>query len=442
MSTVRPAKKRRSTLPKKILIWFLCLLAYALSTYIPIHISGDPINAAGIKGLIALLSLLISIFTALYLCRRVDRKQSEEDNPPAPPQPSSSPEFEVPPPSSDTLTSESDTLQPLENPESSEAPMSDIPQPTSQEQTPGHRPRGRLVLLPIDPDVPVNAASKEAPELPSAPAPSELAPVPRKSRKPAVILALCLVTFFGLLIWHAASSVPSTSEASSTSPYTTKNTSAPYVGSVNSSLVHRSSCRHVDNITMANRVYYSTRANAHRDGRTNCSTCLGGSTGGFAEWSDRRQSDTTLEQAINATSPPRIISLGPLNRPDNGYIFEEPGEEALAPLSILTQGENDYYIVLDPLNNAVWNKMSFYVRGGQSAKVFVPLGDYEIYYATGSAWYGLDDLFGSDTLYRKCDDTFEFYEDGDSYQGWTLTLYPQPNGNLDTETISANEFPG
>ncbi len=436
-------EKNRRTLPKKILIWFLCLLAYALSTYIPIHIPGDPINAAGIKGLIALLSLLVSIFTARYLCRRVDRKQSEEeDDQPTPSQPETSPD-------SKQTAMPNDPPQPLDKPETIEPSISDISQPTSQEQAPAQRHRGRLILRPIDPSPLDNADSKDAPE----PSPAS---APCKSRKPAVIFVLCVASLFGLWLWYAISYRQSTARASSTStsPYTTTDTNALFVGSRSSSLVHRASCRYVAQISISNRVYYASLYLAHQDSRTDCLTCLGGSTGDFAEWSDRRQSDSILEQVINATRPPRITSLGRwdreerettsaqvLPRPDNGYIFEEPGEEALAPLSIVTQGENDYYIVLDPLHNAVWNKMSFYVRGGQSAKVFVPLGDYEIYYATGSAWYGLDDLFGSDTLYRKCDDTFEFYEDGDSYQGWTLTLYPQPNGNLDTETISANEFP-
>lgn len=85
--------------------------------------------------------------------------------------------------------------------------------------------------------------------------------------------------------------------------------------------------------------------------------------------------------------------------------------------------------------------MSFYVRGGSTVDLDVPLGEYDIYYASGSAWYGKDDLFGPTGSYHKCEDTFAFTLSGDTYDGWTLTLYPVANGNLDTEEINIDEFP-
>lgn len=86
-------------------------------------------------------------------------------------------------------------------------------------------------------------------------------------------------------------------------------------------------------------------------------------------------------------------------------------------------------------------RMSFYVSAGKSAEVLVPLGEYEIYYATGQTWYGPDDKFGSDTQFYKCDDTFDFYEDDDGYVGWTLTLYKVSNGNMDSTPIDEGDFP-
>ena len=66
--------------------------------------------------------------------------------------------------------------------------------------------------------------------------------------------------------------------------------------------------------------------------------------------------------------------------------------------------------------------MSFYVEGGKTETVYVPLGEYAIYYATGSTWYGSKALFGDETKYYWCSGAFDFYEDGDSYIGWTLPL--------------------
>lgn len=85
--------------------------------------------------------------------------------------------------------------------------------------------------------------------------------------------------------------------------------------------------------------------------------------------------------------------------------------------------------------------MAFYVQGGTSIDIDVPLGEYEIYYATGYTWYGLDNLFGSDTTYYKCEDTFPFTYLSNTYNGWTLTLYAVSNGNMDTERIDASDFP-
>ncbi len=120
----------------------------------------------------------------------------------------------------------------------------------------------------------------------------------------------------------------------------------------------------------------------------------------------------------------------------NGKIITRPNGEQLAPLSIYTKGDKNFYVILDGDD-----RMSFYAAADSVAEVEVPLGNYEIYYATGDTWYGKKDLFGQDTTYHKCEGDFEFYEDGDYYQGWTLELFLQRDGNMSTETITADEFP-
>lgn len=125
----------------------------------------------------------------------------------------------------------------------------------------------------------------------------------------------------------------------------------------------------------------------------------------------------------------------------NGQIIDAPAEEALAPLSVVTQGKRSFYIVLEPIGDS-GSPMSFFVRGDCEAEVQVPLGEYEIYYATGEDWYGKEALFGFNTAYFKCDETFLFFDDGEYYQGWTLELYTQSDGNLSTEYITAADFPG
>lgn len=144
--------------------------------------------------------------------------------------------------------------------------------------------------------------------------------------------------------------------------------------------------------------------------------------------------------------------------PKNGYVFEEiTGWECVAPLTIETAGEGGYYFVIDPIKFpasregdfvdyraellAKHSYMRFYADAGSSVTINVPLGEYEIYYAHGTSWYGEEHLFGPDTTYFKCDDTFLFEEASNGYNGWTISLTPVANGNLDTDLIGENGFP-
>lgn len=159
-----------------------------------------------------------------------------------------------------------------------------------------------------------------------------------------------------------------------------------------------------------------------------------------------------------ATIPPapRIVP-----QPDNGHIFENLDMKGVAPLSIETVGSGGYYFVLDPITLSTpsnddfesryqeWKHAKtqedsyiiFYVRGGWSVEIDVPLGEYEVYYATGDQWCGEDELFGDSTRYYKCDEIFDFVEEEDGFIGWTISLEAVANGNLDTKSINASDFP-
>lgn len=127
-------------------------------------------------------------------------------------------------------------------------------------------------------------------------------------------------------------------------------------------------------------------------------------------------------------------------RPYNGKIIIHSQKNAVAPLSVFTSYGEDYYLCLtDVKTNEI--EMSFFVRGGTDAYVEVPLGTYEIFYATGTTWYGKEHLFGRETRYYKCDEDFTFSKTSTSYTGWDLTLYAVTNGNMDSDPISADTFP-
>ena len=125
----------------------------------------------------------------------------------------------------------------------------------------------------------------------------------------------------------------------------------------------------------------------------------------------------------------------------NGKIVQSPRSEALAPLGVTAPFSENCYVYLSSLDGNSSNNMGFYVAADQFAEVLVPLGLYEIYYATGETWYGPDELFGEETRRYQCEGTFEFYDDGEYYQGWTLELYLQENGNMDSDPVDENEWP-
>lgn len=109
------------------------------------------------------------------------------------------------------------------------------------------------------------------------------------------------------------------------------------------------------------------------------------------------------------------------------------------PLAITTQRGSNYYVkVVD-----WWTKaevLSAFVRGGQPFETTVPTGSYEIKYAAGQNWYGPILDFGEGASYSRCDDRFDFTKTYSGYNGYTIELIMQQNGNLETDPISADDF--
>ncbi|MDR0905474.1 MAG: hypothetical protein LBN00_04785 [Oscillospiraceae bacterium] len=145
---------------------------------------------------------------------------------------------------------------------------------------------------------------------------------------------------------------------------------------------------------------------------------------------------TTPKPTPNPTPTPKP-TLAPVLIA-NGEIVKGADGESLAPFTVEASGDVNYYIYLDCIDTGVLaasttRDFGFYVSKGKTANLHVPLGKYKLYYATGSIWYGAKNIFGDSTVWYSSDDVFDFYYDGSSYQGWTVTLYPVPNGNMQTE---------
>lgn len=122
--------------------------------------------------------------------------------------------------------------------------------------------------------------------------------------------------------------------------------------------------------------------------------------------------------------------------PTTGVVYKA-SKRGNSPLQIFTESQSgdSYFIKIDNVNTGQ-NAMKLFIRSGDSIKVNLPVGSYEIKYASGASWYGETDLFGLETSYSKAEEIFTF----DEYNGYKIELIKQADGNLQTSNINANAF--
>lgn len=149
-------------------------------------------------------------------------------------------------------------------------------------------------------------------------------------------------------------------------------------------------------------------------------------------------------QGLQACPPPvhGYFLKGGNNVTYHDKYTDEYSDETYAPLKIEPSEDKDILYLLKFRN--VWDsniEYQIFVHGDHpTIEVNLLCGHYSLTYATGTTWYGLQDLFGNETHYYKADDVFSFYHDENKACGQTLILYKVPNGNLSTREISADEF--
>lgn len=133
-------------------------------------------------------------------------------------------------------------------------------------------------------------------------------------------------------------------------------------------------------------------------------------------------------------------------RPENGTIFKRSIYEGLAPLEVNAPTDSDCYVYLHDLKaSGTTHDIGFYVREDMSCEILVPLGTYEMYFATGDTWVSANAdnnmVFGDDTVWNVSEDIFYFTDEEYYYSGYTVTLYSVYNGNMDTDVIAADDLP-
>lgn len=118
--------------------------------------------------------------------------------------------------------------------------------------------------------------------------------------------------------------------------------------------------------------------------------------------------------------------------------------EIVAPAgtwSMLNKSKTDRNYLIKLTNEVTGaTALTFFVHGGTTTKVKVPLGTYSLKYASGDKWYGHRLLFGPSTAYNKVSKTFTFKATNTGVTGYTITLYKVANGNLQTEELPPEDF--
>lgn len=125
--------------------------------------------------------------------------------------------------------------------------------------------------------------------------------------------------------------------------------------------------------------------------------------------------------------------------PLSGAVRTWTSSERIAPFEIKAAQESNYLLKL--VDAYTYNPvMTVFVRGGSTVEVKVPLGTFEVRYASGTKWYGYEYMFGPETAYNKAEETFTFGVIGNQITGYTITLYKVAGGNLRTSTINPTDF--
>jgi len=151
-----------------------------------------------------------------------------------------------------------------------------------------------------------------------------------------------------------------------------------------------------------------------------------------------KASGSTL-QNINEPLRKPTFNEPKLALPATGFVKRHTDKSAEAPLQIKTSAGANYLVRLEDLASGK-NAMEVFVRGGTTVEIEVPLGTYQLKYASGKNWYGTTHLFGPETAYNKADTPFRFYIEGQRISGYTVTLYRVQDGNLRTSQLNPKDF--
>lgn len=134
-----------------------------------------------------------------------------------------------------------------------------------------------------------------------------------------------------------------------------------------------------------------------------------------------------------ANSSDKDEGLTPVTEPRSGQILTGTEEHNASEIKISASGGSSCVVKLKTSSGV--ERMSFYVRAGDTVTVGVPCEYLYVYFASGDTWYGTSHLFGEDTYYSMDDTICNFYD-----YTWEYTLYPVSSGNFEQTPIDEDEF--
>lgn len=144
----------------------------------------------------------------------------------------------------------------------------------------------------------------------------------------------------------------------------------------------------------------------------------------------------------SAIAPQRHVPCRALPLPRAGVYAVAAGSRLIAEFTIRTTTGASYLINLDDPTTGL-SAVSYFVHGGYELEDFAPLGTFRLKYAAGQSWCGDQELFGDDTSYNEAESLLTFDELPGYYPTHlTVELIRQPNGNLETVSITRSEFEG
>ncbi|WP_157785798.1 tetratricopeptide repeat protein [Bradyrhizobium liaoningense] len=138
-----------------------------------------------------------------------------------------------------------------------------------------------------------------------------------------------------------------------------------------------------------------------------------------------------------------------LPAPATGDLQKRHGRNGIAPFSIQTNSGSNYLVKLVNVANSK-DQIWVFVRGGEPYSTKVPIGNYSLRVASGSTWYGREELFGPDTrffrLRGKKRTTIDqslvlaFKKERSRIVGHTLSFEGSVEGNMEQEAMTRSEF--